>query len=45
MENLSDRYRTYAFDLWGFGDSDRNTNRYQIESYVAQLDQFMHWAL
>lgn len=41
MENLSDRYRTYAFDLWGFGDSDRNANRYQIEAYVAQLDQFM----
>lgn len=41
MENLSDRYRTYAFDLWGFGDSDRNVNRYQVEAYVAQLDQFM----
>ncbi|HZY43089.1 MAG TPA: alpha/beta hydrolase [Anaerolineae bacterium] len=41
MENLSDRYRTYAFDLWGFGDSDRNANRYQVEAYVAQLDQFM----
>jgi pimeloyl-ACP methyl ester carboxylesterase len=41
MENLSDRYRTYAFDLWGFGDSDRNVPRYQVEGYVAQLDQFM----
>lgn len=41
MDNLSDRYRTYAFDLWGFGDSDRNAQRYQVEGYVAQLDQFM----
>jgi len=41
MENMSDRYRTYAFDLWGFGDSDRNVPRYQVEGYVAQLEQFM----
>ncbi len=41
MDNLSDRFRTYAFDLWGFGDSDRNAQRYQVEGYVAQLDQFM----
>jgi pimeloyl-ACP methyl ester carboxylesterase len=41
MENLSDRYRTYAFDLWGFGDSDRNAQHYDIESYVSLLDQFM----
>ena len=41
MDNLSDRYRTYAFDLWGFGDTDRNAQRYDIESYVSLLDQFM----
>jgi pimeloyl-ACP methyl ester carboxylesterase len=41
MENLSDRYRTYAFDLWGFGDSDHNAQRYDLESYVSLLDQFM----
>ena len=41
MEALSDRYRTYALDLWGFGDSDRNSQRYDIESYVNLLDQFM----
>ena len=41
MEALSDRYRTYAFDLWGFGDSDRNIQRYDMESYVNLLDQFM----
>ncbi len=41
MEALSDRYRTYALDLWGFGDSDRNIQRYDMESYVNLLDQFM----
>ena len=41
MDNLSDRFRTYAFDMWGFGDSDRNPQRYSLDSYVAQLDLFM----
>jgi pimeloyl-ACP methyl ester carboxylesterase len=41
MESLSDRYRTYAFDLWGFGDSDRDAGRYDLESYVTLLEQFM----
>jgi pimeloyl-ACP methyl ester carboxylesterase len=41
MDNLSDRFRTYAFDMWGFGDSDRNQPRYSLEAYVAQLDLFM----
>ena len=41
MDNLSDRFRTYAFDLWGFGDSDRNPERYDLNAYVTQLDRFM----
>ncbi len=41
MDNLSDRFRTYAFDMWGFGDSDRNPDRYSLDAYVAQLDLFM----
>jgi len=41
MDNMSDRFRTYAFDMWGFGDSDRNLQRYTLEAYVAQLDLFM----
>jgi pimeloyl-ACP methyl ester carboxylesterase len=41
MDSLSDRFRTYAFDMWGFGDSDRNPPRYNMEAYVAQLDLFM----
>ena len=41
MDNLSDRFRTYAFDMWGFGDSDRNAQRYSLDAYVTQLDRFM----
>jgi pimeloyl-ACP methyl ester carboxylesterase len=41
MDSLSDRFRAYAFDMWGFGDSDRNPQRYSLEAYVAQLDLFM----
>ena len=41
MDSLSDRFRTYAYDMWGFGDSDRNPQRYSLEAYVAQLDLFM----
>lgn len=41
MEELSVEYRTYAFDLWGFGDSDRRQGHYDIESYVRLLDGFV----
>jgi pimeloyl-ACP methyl ester carboxylesterase len=41
MEAISDRHRTYAFDLWGYGDSDHNPQRYDIESYVSLLEQFV----
>jgi len=41
MEAVSDRFRTYAFDLWGFGDSDKSPQRYEIESYVSLIGAFM----
>ena len=41
MDSLSDRFRTYAFDMWGFGDSDRTPERYSLDAYVAQLGLFM----
>jgi len=41
MDNLSDRFRTYAFDMWGFGDSDHNAERYALDAYVTQLELFM----
>jgi pimeloyl-ACP methyl ester carboxylesterase len=41
MEAVSDRYRTYALDLWGFGDSDKTQHRYEVESYVSLIGEFM----
>jgi pimeloyl-ACP methyl ester carboxylesterase len=41
MEELSVEYRTYAFDLWGFGDSDRLDGRYEVETYVQLLNSFV----
>ncbi len=41
MQQLSMKYRTYAIDLWGFGDSGRDANRYDFNTQVALLEQFM----
>jgi len=41
MDELSDRYRTYALDLWGFGDSDRRLGKYSLSEYVALVRRFM----
>ena len=41
MEELSEQHRTYALDLWGFGDSDKSTNRHSVEKYVNLLKDFM----
>jgi pimeloyl-ACP methyl ester carboxylesterase len=41
MQELSVDYRVYAFDLWGFGDSDRRNTDYDVESYVQLLDGFI----
>ncbi len=40
MEAISDRYRTYALDLWGFGDSDKSKDRYKVPDYVALVNNF-----
>jgi pimeloyl-ACP methyl ester carboxylesterase len=40
MEELSVNCRTYAFDLWGFGDSDA-LGEYTIDTYVDLLDDFL----
>jgi pimeloyl-ACP methyl ester carboxylesterase len=41
MEAISDRYRTYALDLWGFGDSDKSKPRYEVSDYVALVNNFV----
>ncbi|MBN1956250.1 MAG: alpha/beta hydrolase [Anaerolineae bacterium] len=42
MDDLSDRFRAYAIDLWGFGDSDRRSAGYTLPSYIGLLRQFMN---
>jgi pimeloyl-ACP methyl ester carboxylesterase len=41
MDDLAKDYRTYALDLWGFGDSDKTREYYGIDSYVELLLSFM----
>ncbi len=41
MQQLSVKYRIYALDLWGFGDSGRNKQFYHIEGQAQLLEQFL----
>lgn len=41
MRLLQLRYRVYALDLFGFGDSGKNPARYPIIAQVDMLDRFM----
>ncbi|MBN1936986.1 MAG: alpha/beta hydrolase [Anaerolineae bacterium] len=41
MDELSETKRVYAFDLWGFGDSDKSRMRYTVDNYVELLHTFV----
>jgi pimeloyl-ACP methyl ester carboxylesterase len=41
MEELSASHRTYALDLWGFGDSDKLSEYYNVGAYVELLKEFL----
>ncbi|WP_129671069.1 alpha/beta fold hydrolase [Candidatus Chloroploca sp. Khr17] len=41
MDLVSERYRAYALDFWGFGESDRHGSHFTITDYVHMLGQFM----
>jgi pimeloyl-ACP methyl ester carboxylesterase len=41
MEDLAAGFRSYALDLWGFGDSDKSREQYDLDSYVELLLAFM----
>ena len=41
MEALKGQYRCYALDFWGFGDSGKRRNSYQVSDFVGLVDQFM----
>lgn len=41
MEALKGKYRCYALDFWGFGDSGKRRSSYQVSDFVGLVDQFM----
>lgn len=41
MQLLQLKYRVYALDLFGFGDSAKNAQHYTLERQIALLDTFM----
>ncbi len=41
MTYLGQYYRTYALDFWGFGESGRKLDTYQVPDFVALVYQFM----
>jgi pimeloyl-ACP methyl ester carboxylesterase len=41
MTFLGQYYRTYALDFWGFGESGKKRNTYQVVDFVSLVDQFM----
>lgn len=41
MEAVSSNFRTYSFDFWGFGDSDKRADTHTIEDYAAQVLRFL----
>jgi pimeloyl-ACP methyl ester carboxylesterase len=41
MQQLSMKYRTYALDLWGYGDSGKDPNRLSLDGHVELLGNFM----
>jgi pimeloyl-ACP methyl ester carboxylesterase len=41
MRQLQLKFRVYALDLFGFGDSSKNPEKYPIDQQVEMLDQFM----
>ncbi|MCP5094600.1 MAG: alpha/beta hydrolase [Chloroflexi bacterium] len=41
MQGLSAHHRSFAIDLWGFGDSSKLKNGYSISAYVHMLNEFI----
>jgi pimeloyl-ACP methyl ester carboxylesterase len=41
MQALSAGQRSFALDLWGFGDSSKTPSLYNLASYVTMIEQFI----
>lgn len=42
MQNLQLKYRVYALDLHGFGDTSKNPQKYAIDNQVKLISDFMN---
>lgn len=40
MQGLSSRHRSFAIDLWGFGDSSKLKSAYSLAAYIDMLCEF-----
>lgn len=41
MQAMSAQHRSFAFDLWGFGDSSKSPDLYSLDAYATMIDQFI----
>lgn len=41
MAYLGQHFRTYALDFWGFGESGKKRDTYNVQDFVSLVDQFM----
>jgi pimeloyl-ACP methyl ester carboxylesterase len=41
MQAASVSFRAYALDLWGFGDTAKNTSYYSIDQQLSLLEEFL----
>jgi pimeloyl-ACP methyl ester carboxylesterase len=41
MACLGRKYRTYALDFWGFGESGKKRETYAVQDFISLVDQFM----
>lgn len=41
MQSLQLKYRCYALDMFGFGDTVKNANKYVVEHQIALIDDMM----
>lgn len=41
IERVADHFRTYSFDFWGFGDTNRHATYVSIQHYSDQVIRFL----
>jgi pimeloyl-ACP methyl ester carboxylesterase len=42
MQSLQLKYRCYALDMFGFGDTVKNSSKYMVEHQIALIDDLMN---